>query len=93
MAPTQKSTPTRCVPSLFLPYGGLSTPSIQKTQRPFFRPHQFLSERYFEVPEEVRRPVMMLDWHTEAWVAGRAARRAAALAHRLATGRNEADSD
>ena len=65
------------VPSLFLPYGGLSTPAIQRSQRPFFRPHQFLSERYFEVPEEVRRPVMNLDWHTEAWVAGRAARRAA----------------
>ena len=48
------------VPSLFLPYGGLSTPAIQRSQRPFFRPHQFLSERYFEVPEEVRRPVMML---------------------------------
>ena len=46
-----------------------------------------------EVPEEVRRPVMNLDWHTEAWVSKRAERRAAALAHRLATGRIEADSD
>jgi hypothetical protein len=82
------------VPSLFLPYGGLSTPAIQRSQRPFFRPHQFLSERYFEVPEEIRRPVMMLDWHTEAWVSKRAERRAAALAHRRATGRNdEADRD
>ena len=36
---------------------------------------------------------MNLDWHTEAWVAGRAERRAAALAHRVATGRTEADSD
>ena len=73
------------VPSLFLPYGNLSTPAIQRSERPRFRPHQFLSERYFEIDEEIRRPVMQLDWHTEAWVSKRAERRAAALAYRVAT--------
>lgn len=79
------------VPSLFLPCGGLGTPSIAPSGRPRFNPHQFLAERYFELPEDVRRPVMCLDWHTEAWVARRAERRRAALAHRVATGRNAAE--